>query len=56
MQFSVTKVATTGIKPDFANVSVSLYDRVRYVPELGLIVVSTSYRRPMFAIRITTKA
>jgi hypothetical protein len=56
MQFTVTKVATTGTKPDFANVSVSLYDRVRYVPELGLIVVSTSYRRPMFAIRITTKA
>jgi len=52
----VTGVAGGSSRPDFTNLDESISNRFQWVPELGGLVLSTSYRRPIWFIKTSNKA
>lgn len=57
--WGVSKVSTTvaagSVRPDFVGLNQSIYNRFQWVPELGGIVLSTGYTRPIWFIKTSAR-
>ncbi|MEG0821681.1 MAG: hypothetical protein RR412_08185 [Burkholderiaceae bacterium] len=50
-----TAVAPGSVRPDFTSINQGIYNRFQWVAELGGLVLSTSYQRPIWFIKTSTR-